>query len=144
VYTLVNAPVLGFDLARRDGGHLVADLLVRALCLGPDDLPALAAAHRDDADRDRAWLELAVEERTTVAHGLRLAADRLAGGAPTDSVLRSLERLAVGDLDSLLRFVRHEVLDWTWHGGPEVAVQTPAGTAAAAVLCDAAASAYAA
>jgi hypothetical protein len=146
VYSLINAPVLGFDLARRPAGHLAADVIVRALCVGVDDLPALAAAHSDDPARDAAWLELALEERSSVAHGLRLAADRLTGGAPTDSVLSSLERLAVGDLDSLLRFVRHEVLDWTWRrataGG--IAVQDDDASAAAAVLCDAAASAYAA
>jgi hypothetical protein len=144
MYTLINAPVLGFDLARRDGGHLVADLVVRSLCLREEDLPSLASAHRDDAARDSAWLELAVEERATVAQGLRLAADRLAGGAPTDAVLSSLERLAVGDLDGLLRLVRHEVLDWTWSATGDVAVQSPEATAAAAVICDAAASAYAA
>ncbi len=146
MYTLINAPVLGFDLSRLPYGHLVADLVLRALELTPADLPTLAAAHAQDGARDAAWLELAVAERSTVAQGLRLAAERLSGGAPTDSVLSSLERLAVGDLDGLLRLVRHDLLDWTWTttGDGSVGVQTSEAVAASALLCDAAAAAYAA
>ena len=146
MYSLINAPVLGFDLARRTGGHVAADVIVRALCLGVADLPVLAAAHRDDAARDAAWMELALEERASVAQGLRLAADRLSGGAATDEVVHSLERLAVGDLDGLLRFLRHEVLDWTWRrtSPGDLAAQDAEATAAAAVLGAAAAAAYAA
>jgi hypothetical protein len=94
VYTLVNAPVLGFDLARRDGGHLVADVIVRSLCLTAEDIPALAAAHRDDAGRDSAWLELAVEERSTVPTGCGWRPTASPVERPPTPILSSLERLA--------------------------------------------------
>ena len=41
MYTLVGAPLLGFDLARRAGGADVADLLQAALACGTDRLVEL-------------------------------------------------------------------------------------------------------
>src|SRR3954454_23506711 len=68
VYSLVSAPVLGFDLVRRAGGAEAADVITAALGLGVHDLAPLAAAARPDAERMDAWAELAraTKDDTTV------------------------------------------------------------------------------
>ena len=47
----MSAPVLGFDLTRLDGGAAAADVLLRALTVTADDLPAIAAAQPDEWSR---------------------------------------------------------------------------------------------
>ncbi len=46
-YSLVSAPVLGFDLTRLPGGSATAEVLVRALCLQHEDLVVLAGQLAD-------------------------------------------------------------------------------------------------
>ena len=154
MYTLVSAPVLAFDLVRRAGGEHVARVVREALELRPDDLGLLASYVRDDAGlaaaRTEAWLavstaEAARPEVTGLLDDVRAAS---ASGLPvTAATLAALESAPLGSLDALLRLVRREVLDWTWHAaaGPQaggLAVQSSQGTAAASVVCDAVAACY--
>ena len=48
MYSLVSAPVLGFDLTRLGGGSATAEVLLRALRLGVGDLPVLAQRLPDE------------------------------------------------------------------------------------------------
>lgn len=144
MYSLTNSPVLGFDLSRRPDGPQVADLVTRALCLRAGDLATVAAAFADDADRDAAWVELAVEEQRATAARVPLGDYPIS--APTDArgpeMLAAVEQQALGNLDGLLRLLRHEVLAWTWRGAPGFVAQSDDAVGATAVLCDAAAAAY--
>jgi len=144
MYTLVSAPVLGFDLVRRPGGHRVANVLVRALAADAEDLTVLAEAFGNDDQRDAAWLEVAaaVEAEPRVQTVMR---EMRAYGSDPDaavSVARTLGGAALGSVDGLLTCLRHEVFDWTWHPTGDVAVQDEVAVRAAAVTCDAAAAAF--
>lgn len=150
MYTLVSAPVLGFDLARMEGGAATAELLLAALTLSPEDLPVLAAPLPSQTVRAELWLEVAA-----AAMRQRRTADLF--GLDAERVANLLLRSPIGSLDGLLHFLRHEVLDWV----PPVPrpAETPAGTGggsagaeldlepdpagdAVAVLCDVAAACY--
>ena len=48
MYSLVSAPVLGFDLTRLGGGSATAEVLLRALRLAVGDLPVLAERLPDE------------------------------------------------------------------------------------------------
>jgi hypothetical protein len=146
VYSLVSAPVMGFDLCRTPGGPRAAQVLHRALTLTPDDLPVLAAHHADDADRLEAWLELSTSGDRNPEIGplvSGVAASVVAGSRVTQATLGLLEAARIGDLGGLLRCIRHDVFDWAWSGDAELAVQSEEAAAAVAVVCDAAAAAYA-
>jgi hypothetical protein len=120
VYSLVSAPVLGFDLARLDGGAATAELLLAALTLAPEDLAVLAARLPDDQLRAQLWQEVnAADLRRQPVHAL-------AGLDPAISVAL-VERAPIGTLDALLRCVRHDVLDWTWATGGGAPANGPAG-----------------
>jgi hypothetical protein len=155
VYSLVSAPVLGFDLARRPGGARTARLLAAGLTLTAADLPTLATAHEgsDEDGRDEARLVLSATELARPGLGSLVAA-ALQDGTPPACVpltgraprLETLETAPIGSLDALLRCVRHDVLDWTWarpaaHDG-QPAVQKENAARAATVLCDAVAATY--
>lgn len=146
MYTLVSAPVLGFDLVRRTGGPAAAGVLLTALRLGAGQLPELAAAHVEDDARTGAWLELGRDSDDGAYASLSdtLATLTLRGSGAVHA-RRRLERSAIGSLGALVRFVRNEVFDWTWRGpiDGEIAVQTDVATRAIAVTCDAVAAAYA-
>jgi hypothetical protein len=59
MYSLVSAPVLGFDLARLQGGSAAADVLLRGLSLTWKDLEVLAAANRLDTwERAGLWQDV--------------------------------------------------------------------------------------
>src|SRR5450432_2651273 len=64
VYTLVNAPTIGFDLARLPTGAAVATVLLEALAVQPStggptpDLAEFDGTHLDDPRRAAAWLEV--------------------------------------------------------------------------------------
>lgn len=135
MYSLVSAPVLGFDLCRLDGGPAAAGILIRAMALTPDDLPALADQLPDDGTRAALWhdIELAVQDQPTVTG---LAADR------SPAALAKLERAPIGSLDSLLRLVRQEILDWTWDRSGRVAEQPETARRATSVISDAVAACY--
>ena len=150
MYSLVNAPVLAFDLVRRDEGVQVAQLLLEAMTLQAEDLPIVAAAAlAPDEQRDEAWMAVAVaEERSQDVQAL--IADIHASAERQDDAarlsLRDLESGALNTLDALLRFVRTDVLDWTWRRIPDgtgtLAVQEHLAHAASGVVCDALAGCY--
>ncbi|WP_238016291.1 hypothetical protein KZZ52_53575 [Dactylosporangium sp. AC04546] len=143
MYSLVSAPVLGFDLSRLQGGSAAADVLLHGLSLTQSDLDAVAAARADD-DWDRAdlWRDVdaaAQERRTAVADA---------------GALTVIERAPLGTLDGLLHCLRYDILDWTWGKRPAQQAmpaphartprqrQSPVASRATGVLSDAAAAAY--
>ena len=143
MHSLVNAPVLGFDLARATHGARLAAVLRRCLALDPADLEILAAGHDVDAARADAWREVSLATTTStpgVGRLLTATGHVLAGGAGS-AALDVLSTSPLGSLDTLLWCVRHDVLDWTWKRSGQVAVQADLGRAATAVVCDAVAAA---
>ncbi len=143
MYSLVSAPVLGFDLSRLQGGSAAADVLLRGLSLTQSDLDAVASARADDDwDRVDLWrdVDAAAQERRAVN------AD---AGA-----LAVVERAPLGTLDGLLHCLRYDILDWTWGNRPAQATmptpqvraprqrQSEVASKATGVLSDAAAAAY--
>jgi hypothetical protein len=135
MYSLVSSPVLGFDLARLDGGPAAAEVLLRALNLVPEDLEVLAAALPNTGVRAALWLDVdvaAARQRTI----------RNLDGADVDSALALLERAPIGTIDALLRCVRHDILDWTWTDIDGVPVQNEVAARATAVVCDAVVAMY--
>jgi hypothetical protein len=135
MYSLVSAPVLGFDLARLQGGPAVADVLLRALALEPADLDVLGAALPADEIRSGLWLEVDAAARQ------RQSLVSLAG-SDADKALALLERAPIGTVDALLNCIRHEILDWTWVEIDGVVRQSEAAARATAVVCDAAVAMY--
>jgi hypothetical protein len=144
MYSLVSAPVLGFDLSRLQGGSAAADVLLRSMNLTQSDLPAIAEARAaDDWDRADLWRDVdtaARERRASVADA---------------GTLTVIERAPLGTLDGLLHCLRYDVLDWTWgkrpaqpatmptpHARPPRQRQSPLASRATGVLSDAAAAAY--
>ena len=145
MYSLVSAPVLGFDLARLPGGSSVAEILLYALTLTQSDLGTVAATRADDWERAALWqdVDAAAQERRNLGEQAKS--------------LAVIETAPLGTLDGLLHCVRYDVLDWTWgssastkrqptHPTPASRVprqrQSPTATRATAVLSDAAAAAY--
>jgi hypothetical protein len=158
VYTLVSAPVLGFDLVRMEGGAATAELLLSALMLSAEDLPALAAPLPNPSVRAELWLEVAA-----AAMRQRRTADLF--GLDAEAATALLLRSPIGSLDGLLHCLRHDVLDWLpaprrpgpvaehEHHGGGAAGQVPDDDLApdfehdptgdaVAVLCDVAAACY--
>jgi hypothetical protein len=133
MYSLVSAPVLGFDLTRLPGGSATAEVLLRALCLAAADLPVLAERLPGADARGELWL--AVE-----AAGRELPT--LRGLADHEDPVRAMalvQRAPIGNVDGLLRCVRHDVLSWSWDAAGR---QDEVAERATAVLCDAVVSAY--
>ena len=137
MYSLVSAPVLGFDLVRLMGGSASADVMLRALSFTESDIDIAPSSRPDDWDRLTLWqdVEEAARERQTVRE---LSAD----GSDPDRTLALLERAPIGDVDGLLHCVRHDVLDWTWTGDGAGRQQSEAASRATAVICDAVVAAY--
>lgn len=138
MYSLVSAPVLGFDLTRLPGGAATAEVLLRSLALTDSDLHVLASFRLDDWDRLNLWQDVddAARRRQTVR-------DLSADSSDAQRTLALLEQAPIGTVDGLLQCVRHDVLDWTWEpveGKP--AVQSPAAAQATSVICDAVVAAY--
>ncbi len=161
MYSLVSAPVLGFDLARLLGGSAVADVLLRGLTLTESDLDILASTQLDDWERLTLWQD--VDEAARQRQTLR---DLSADATDPAGTLAVLERAPIGTVDGLLHCVRHDVLDWTWRpddvrptgqptgplgqagthpagqSGGRSPEQSEAARRATAVLCDAVVAAY--
>lgn len=138
MHSLVSAPVLGFDLARAPHGAELAAVLRRCLALGPAELPVLAAEHVQDAARDAAWREIALVTTSAPVLGRVLTvAGQAFGSGHGAAALGVLSSAPLGDVDTLLRCVRYDVLDWTWSRAGEIAVQEDIATSASAVVCDA-------
>lgn len=156
MYSLVSAPVLGFDLTRLHGGAAAAGVLLRALTVTADDLPVIAAAQPDEWSRVGHWLDVDTAARTRRRVTTRIGgASRIAksGGNPGQAgpaetaaelaeSLATLERAPIGTIDGLMHMVRHDVFDWTWRRHPGGLSQIKPADRAVGVVCDAAAAAY--
>jgi hypothetical protein len=154
VYSLVSAPVLGFDLTRLQGGSAAADVLLRGLSLTVGDIDVLARSTRLDTwQRAELWqdVEVAAGQLRSVreAAGPVPAADSADNVPPADAAANELvralavvERAPIGNLDGLLHCARHDVLAWTWQESEFGPVQSEPASLATAVLCDALAAAY--
>jgi hypothetical protein len=135
MYSLVSAPVLGFDLTRLGGGSATAEVLLRALRLTVGDLPVLAERLPDEGLRGPLWVE--VESAARKLPSLKgIANDDLPG------TLALVERAPIGSVDALLTCLRYDVMAWTWHGTGRDAQQSEDAVAATALLCDAAVASY--
>ncbi|MEV6297956.1 hypothetical protein AB0M02_00965 [Actinoplanes sp. NPDC051861] len=135
MYSLVSAPVLGFDLTRLEGGSAAAEVLLRALRLHKDDLPVLAERLPDEGARALLWVE--VESAARRMPSLKsMSKDDPAGN------LALVERAPIGTVDSLLTCIRYDVMSWTWEGTGRDAKQSEDAAAATALLCDAAVASY--
>ncbi|NHC15431.1 hypothetical protein [Motilibacter deserti] len=151
MYSLVSAPVLGFDLVRRAGGAEAADVVATALALGPEHVPALAAVARPEEDRAEAWAELARATKDdatvrAVAASFGAGAGATAAGADaavSTAALRRLEVSGIGGLEDLMGCLRTDVFEWAWKRSGGVAVQDEDVARAVSVVCDAVAAAYA-
>ncbi|MFC7528140.1 hypothetical protein [Actinoplanes sp. GCM10030250] len=135
MYSLVSAPVLGFDLTRLEGGPAAAEVLLRALRLNKDDLPLLAERLPDEGARALLWVE--VESAARRMPSLKaMSKDDPAGN------LALVERAPIGTVDSLLTCIRYDVMSWTWEGTGRAAKQSEDAASATALLCDAAVASY--
>lgn len=142
-YSLVSAATLGFDLVRLPAGRDLADVLLTGLDTGVADLHRLASAHPAEGRTREQRGVLAVRSRrarelaASVPH-VRTATSGLAGvgGDRTALLVDQLERGTIGDVPTLERLLREDVL------GPEHPAVGRVGdevaAAAADVLADAA------
>jgi hypothetical protein len=135
MYSLVSAPVLGFDLTRLGGGSATAEVMLRALRLGVGDLPALAERLPHEDLRGPLWVE--VESAARRMPTLKGVKDDDPAGS-----LALVERAPIGSVDALLTCLRYDVMAWTWHGTGRDAQQSEQAAAATALLCDAAVASY--
>jgi len=135
MYSLVSAPVLGFDLTRLAGGSATAEVVLRGLRLQTDDLPILAERLPDEGVRGPLWVEVESAARRMPS---------LKGVSKEDpaSSLALVERAPIGSVDALLTCLRYDVMSWTWTGAGRDARQTEAAASATALLCDAAVASY--
>src|SRR4051794_40520512 len=76
MYSLVSAPVLGFDLTRMGGGPATAEVLLHAMRLTPPALALMSEHLLADDVRAELWLEVetAAARMPTVSRGLDPAA----------------------------------------------------------------------
>jgi hypothetical protein len=138
--SLLNGSALGFDLVRLQHGPAVADVVLSALAVRPEDLEHLAGSLTDGhpaavapagrRPRRTAPRPSVLTPRSDLPNGtavhppgeLRLRDVPARAGAPgkgdtSVSVLASLLRSAtVGSLESLVALLRREVFAWTWQG----------------------------
>ncbi|MCU7727143.1 hypothetical protein ODJ79_25730 [Actinoplanes sp. KI2] len=135
MYSLVSAPVLGFDLTRLAGGSATAEVVLRGLRLQTDDLPILAEKLPDEGVRGPLWVE--VESAARRMPSLK----GMSKDDPTGS-LALVERAPIGSVDALLTCLRYDVMSWTWTGTGRDAKQTETAASATALLCDAAVASY--
>ena len=137
MYSLVNAPVLGFDLARLQGGAGTAAVLLVSLSLTERDLPVLADRLPDDDVRIELWQDVANADR-------RLRTMRSLAGKSDAVSVALLERAPIGSLEGLLHCLRYDVLDWTWPAGDRDhrPRQRRSASRATALVCDALVASY--
>jgi len=135
MYSLVSAPVLGFDLTRLGGGSATAEVLLRALRLTVGDLPVLAERLPDEDVRGPLWVEVEGAAR-------KLPSLKGVDGGDLPASVALVERAPIGSVDALLTCLRYDVMAWTWHGTGRDAQQSEHATAATALLCDAAVASY--
>lgn len=132
MYSLVNAPTVGFDLARLPTGAAVATVLLEALAVQTEngqparDLAAFDAAFAADPRRASAWLEVSAltppPQFDTALSDLRRVVDEATSGVeagtrngPLDlgMVMTGLSTASFGKLEDLVRLVRLDILDDT-------------------------------
>jgi hypothetical protein len=135
MYSLVSAPVLGFDLTRLTGGSATAEVFLRALRLQGADLPVLAERLPDEGVRGPLWVE--VESAARRMPSLKGMSKEDPAGS-----LALVERAPIGSVDALLTCLRYDVMAWTWQGAGRDAQQTETAASATALLCDAAVASY--
>ena len=125
MYSLVNAPTIGYDLARFPTGAAVATVLLEALAVRrPDgelaDLSAFDPAVVANPRRASAWLEVSAltpaikldEALSAVKQVVDEAAQTLVlRGNDAESALAGVVGASFGDLEDLLRLVRYDLLD---------------------------------
>jgi hypothetical protein len=144
-YSLISMPVLGYDLCRLPRAVQAADILLRVLSLQAPDLATVAEQH-PGVEHHHRWrrVQSAGWARPEVTDSLRWVAeagsDKLLGSAVT--LLHALERSTLGDLNSLVRLVSNDILDWTWSSTGSISSQDPTATAAVDVVCAALAAEY--
>ena len=135
MYSLVSAPVLGFDLTRLSGGSATAEVLLRGLRLQDSDLQVLAERLPDEGVRGPLWVD--VESAARRMPSLKGMSKEDPAGS-----LAMVERAPIGSVDALLTCVRYDVMAWTWQGTGRDAKQSETAAAATALLCDAAVASY--
>jgi hypothetical protein len=144
-YSVIGAPALGFDLARLPGGAQVAEVLRVAIAATPAEIERLANCHPGAGAREQ-WQRVCTEaaaSTSSMRDALPLAGAAIEEAAAGETaLLRRLETSLLGDAAAVDRFVRHDLLDWTWLDSGPVSVQDPTASLAADVLADAAISAY--
>lgn len=139
----MSSAVLAADLARHPRGDAVADVLDRALRMGPDDLARIGAGHRDDATRRRCWALVAAiaglrSPVPATAAGTGAASGSAVAAGP--AVAPAAEPAARDGLEAVLDCLREEIFGWTRRRADDLAIQDhPAGLAA---VCDAVGAAY--
>jgi hypothetical protein len=121
-FSLVSAPVLGFDLVRHPQGEAVASVLLRALTCGPEEIAVFTAAHArlNAARRDVAWQEIRTKtERTwsnqVTAHpalAAEAAVDTAAEQLDLTEVIIDLRERMIVDLDDIAHLIDSDVLAW--------------------------------
>jgi hypothetical protein len=135
MYSLVSAPVLGFDLTRLSGGSATAEVVLRGLRLQSADLSVLAERLPDEGVRGPLWVE--VESAARRMPSLKGMSKEDPAGS-----LALVERAPIGSVDALLTCLRYDVMAWTWQGKGRDALQSETASAATALLCDAAVASY--
>ncbi|GIF24214.1 hypothetical protein BJ973_007694 [Actinoplanes tereljensis] len=135
MYSLVSAPVLGFDLTRLAGGSATAEVVLRGLRLQKDDLHVLADRLPDEGIRGPLWVE--VESAARRMPSLKGMSKEDPAGS-----LALVERAPIGSVDALLTCLRYDVMAWTWSGTGREAQQSELAASATALLCDAAVASY--
>jgi hypothetical protein len=135
MYSLVSAPVLGFDLTRLSGGSATAEVMLRGLRLQAPDLAILAERLPDEGVRGPLWVEVESAAR-------RMPSLKTMNKDDPAGALALVERAPIGSVDALLTCVRYDVMSWTWQGQGRDAQQSEVAGAATALLCDAAVASY--
>ena len=135
MYSLVSAPVLGFDLTRLTGGSATAEVVLRGLRLQSADLQILADRLPNEDVRGPLWVE--VESAARRMPSLKGMSKEDPAGS-----LALVERAPIGSVDALLTCLRYDVMSWTWTGTGRDASQSETAAAATALLCDAAVASY--
>jgi hypothetical protein len=124
VYSLVNAPTIGYDLARTPTGASVATVLLEALAVQSDFAERAVEAFDPDFGADprraSAWLEVsALTPPTRLDDALAVAREVVDDAARTmrltrgqlDPIISELTTACFGGLNDLLRLVRSDILD---------------------------------
>jgi hypothetical protein len=142
MYSLVSAPVLGFDLTRIPGGSAAAEVLLRALSLTVGDVEAIAFGRAPDAERATLWQDVAAAAQQR--RDMQIRSVGVEEGTEFAGAVRLLERTPIGTVDGLLHCLRYDVLDWTWQEGKNggKVSQSDSASKATMFLSDALAASY--